>query len=417
MAIGGCTYAYQKLDDPAGLPEARIKVGISVLLDDSIGLVKGKSIALLANQGSVDEKGRTDLALLTTDSRAKKANIRVTELFAAEHGLTGLQDQTNLPSAPTAAIPVFSLYGKETVPPPDSAMAKVDAVVVDLVNVGVRTWTYEGALVYTMRAAARAKKPVIVLDRPNPLTGAIVEGPILDSALANPNDPTVDRPGRAYAIAPIPLRHGMTFAELARYYNEVLGIHADLHVVPMRWWRRELWFDRTGLPFVQPSPNLVSFKSLLLYPGLVSFESTNLSVGRGTLTPFQIIGAPWLKADSVIKVLRHQGVGGVRFTSQSFTPLGPGDGKYDGKEIPGILLEVTDRSALQDNRLTAALLSALHTVHPTEFTVDTLGFDLRFGSPVARQEIWSGADPDAVIDKTYGPAYAFRSRVQRYLLY
>jgi uncharacterized protein YbbC (DUF1343 family) len=268
-----------------------------------------------------------------------------------------------------------------------------------------------------MRAAARAKKPVIVLDRPNPLTGALVEGPILDSALANAEDPTEARPGRAYAMASVPLRHGMTFAELARYYNAVLNIHADLHVVPMRWWRRELWMDRTGLPFVAPSPNLTSFKSVLLYPGLVSFEGTNLSVGRGTLTPFQLIGAPWLNSGAVIKELRRRGVNGVRFREQPFTPMGASDGKYDGKTIPGILLEVTDRTALQTSRLTATLLAALHKVHPKEFEVDTAAFDLRFGSAEARQQIWRGDDPDAVIDRTYGPAYAFRSRVQRYLLY
>jgi uncharacterized protein YbbC (DUF1343 family) len=416
VGLSACTHIYRRIDDPSELPQSKVKLGISVLLDDSIGLIKGKSIALLANRASVDEKGRTDQTLLGTDLRATKAQVRLAALFAPEHGLSATEDVTNLPSS-GGAVPVYSLYADQTVPPPDSALAAVDAVVIDLVDVGTRTWTYEGALVYTMRAAARLKKPVIVLDRPNPITGAVVEGPILDSALANAKDPAPGAPGRAYALYPIPLRHGMTFGELARFYNDMLGLHADLHVIPMRGWRRELWFDRTGLTFVPPSPNLPTLQSVMLYPGLVAFEGTNLSVGRGTATPFQLVGAPWLNPKAVIKALKDQGVNGVRFSEQEFTPAGAGDGKYNGQKIPGIFIQITNRTALQTNRLGAALLSVLHKVHPNDFRVDSAAFDLRFGSPAVRRAILGGENPDAVIDRTFAPAYAFRTAVRQYLLY
>jgi uncharacterized protein YbbC (DUF1343 family) len=293
----------------------------------------------------------------------------------------------------------------------------LDAIVIDLQDVGSRTWTYEGALVYTMRAAARLKKQVIVLDRPNPITGAVVEGPVLDSSLANAADPAPGRPGLAYALYPIPLRHGMTFGELARFYNQVLDIHADLHVVPVSGWRREVWFDRTGLPFVPPSPNLPTFESVKLYPALVAFEATNLSVGRGTDAPFQRIGAPWLNAAQVIKQLKSRPIEGVRFEAETFTPEGASDGKYNGQAIHGIRITVTDRSALQTSRLCAALFSAIYRVHWQQFKIDTLRFDRLFGSPSDRRALMSGKDPDAVIDGEYGPAYAFRQRVKPYLLY
>lgn len=157
-----------------------------------------------------------------------------------------------------------------------------------------------------MRASARVQKPIIVLDRPNPITGYLIEGPVLESSLANPDDPAPGRPGQAFALWPIPLRHGMTIGELALYYNDVLKIHADLHVVPAQGWRRDVWFDLTGLPWVKPSPNMPSLQSAILYPGLVAFESTNLSVGRGMPDAFQRVGAPWLNAAATVAILRDR---------------------------------------------------------------------------------------------------------------
>lgn len=209
----------------------------------------------------------------------------------------------------------------------------------------------------------------------------------------------------------------MTLGELARFYNDELKIGADLHVVPARNWSREVWFDRTGLPFVAPSPNLGSFESEMLYTGLVPFEATNLSVGRGTPEAFQRVGAPWMDAAKVIRLLRDRQVEGVRFTAEDFTPRNPGDGKYNGRLVHGIRIEVTERNSLKTARLCAALLSAIHQAHPSDLTINETRFDRLFGSPSLRVAILRGEDPDAVVDRTYGPAYAFRDRVKKYLLY
>lgn len=415
----GCSVIYHRVDDPSGLPEANVRPGITVLLHDSTELIRGKRVALLTNQAGVDEHGKRDVDLLRTDKRAVAAHVQLVQLFSPEHGLAAAEDRTGIASTTdrVSGLPVISLYGSETVPPPDSSLRSVDVLLVDLQDVGSRTWTYEGAMVYAMRAAARAHKPIVILDRPNPLTGSFVEGPILDSALSNANDPAPGHPGLAWALYPIPLRHGMTMGELARFYNDQLRIGADLHVVPADRWTREVWFDRTGLPFIAPSPNLQSFQAVMLYPGLVSFEATNLSVGRGTIAAFRQIGAPWMDPKRVLVFLKDRPVRGVRFTPVDFTPVAPGDGKYAGQTVHGLGIEVTERAQLQTSRLTAGLLSAIHRAYPSQLTIDSTRFDRLFGSPSARRAILRGADADAVIDSTYGPAYAFRQRVARYLIY
>jgi uncharacterized protein YbbC (DUF1343 family) len=419
LSTAGCSVVYHKLDDPSGLPEANVRPGITVLLNDSIALVAGKRVGLLTNASGVDEHGRSDVKLLMTDKRATRSNVHLVELFSPEHGFATALDRTGIASGIDSAsgLVVISLYTNQTIPPPDTTLRAIDVFVVDLPDVGSRTWTYDGAVVYSMRAAARAHKPIVILDRPNPITGSFVEGPMLDSALSNANDPAPGKPGLAWALYPIPLRHGMTMGELARFYNAELKIGADLHVVPAARWSREVWFDRTGLPFVAPSPSLQSFPAVILYTGLVPFEATNLSVGRGTTEAFRRIGAPWMDPKRVIAALKDRPIRGVRFSPVDFTPVSPGDNKYPGQLVHGIRIEVTERSQLQTSRLAAGLLSAIHKLYPTELTIDSTRFDRLFGSPSARHAILNGADPDAVIDSTYGPAYAFRQRVAKYLIY
>lgn len=414
-----CTVIYHRVDDPSDLAEATVHPGINVLLSDSASLIAGKRLAILTNQSGVDEKGRRDIDLLRTDRRARNVNAHLVTIFSPEHGIAGVEDRPGIASGidKASGLPVISLYGAETMPPPDSAVRAVDMVLIDLQDVGSRTWTYEGAMVYTMRAAARARKPVVILDRPNPITGSDVEGPVLDSSLANPNDPAPGKPGIAWALYPIPLRHGMTMGELARFYNDELKIGADLHVIPARNWSREIWFDRTGLPFVPPSPNLRTLESEMLYTGLVPFEATNVSVGRGTPESFRRIGAPWMDAAKVLAFLKERPVNGVRFIREDFTPRSPGDGKYNGQLVHGLRIEVTERNALKTARLCAALLSAIHRANPSDLTIREARFDRLFGSPAVRVAVLGGEDPDAVIDRTYGPAYAFRDRVKKYLLY
>jgi uncharacterized protein YbbC (DUF1343 family) len=418
LAASGCTVTSGRLDPTYELASEHVRPGISVLLSDSMDLIRGKKIGLLTNQTGINERGDSDIDLLR-DTRAKKANVNLTVLFAPEHGIRGTEDREGLANSvdQKSGLPIISLYGQGTTAPPDSEMQKIDALVFDLQDIGTRTWTYVGAMIYSMRAAKRTNKTIIVLDRPNPITGYYVEGPLLDSALANPEDPTPQRAGQAYALYPVPLRHGMTIGEMALMFNEVLRINADLRVIPMKGWRRELWFDRTGLPWVKPSPNMPTLQSAMLYPGLVAFEGSNLSVGRGTATAFQLIGAPWLKSDAVVRILKDREIHGVRFLAEQFTPVNPGDSKFGGQRNNGIRILVTNRSSVQPSRVGAALLWAINKTSPNDLKLNDRTFDLRFGAPRIREALMRGEDPDAVIDREYRAAYEFREKTRRYLLY
>lgn len=415
---GGCTVTSGRLDPPDELPEATVKPGITVLVNDSIDLVRGKKIGLVTNQTGINEHRESDIDVLR-DTKAKKANVSLTMLFSPEHGIRGTGDTANIANETDrrTGLPIYSLYTSQTVGPPDSLVRQLDAVVLDLQDIGTRTWTYVGTMVYTMRAAQRAGKPIIVLDRPNPITGFFIEGPMLDTSLANAQDPAPGRPGQAYALYPMPLRHGMTMGELALFFNTELGIKANLHVIPMNGWRRELWFDRTDLPWVKPSPNIMDLHSAMLYPGLVAFEGTNLSVGRGTPIAFQIIGAPWLNTKATLSLLKDRELKGVRFAEENFTPQSPGDGKYPGQLLPGIRILVTNRNALQSARVGATLLWAINKTSGAALKINDRSFDLRFGSARVREALLRGDDPDEVIDHEYRDAYAFRERTRRYLLY
>ena len=413
-----CTVTSGRLDPTYELASARVRPGITVLLNDSMELIRNKRIGLLTNQTGIDERGRSDIDLLRNDA-AQKAGVKLVMLFSPEHGIRGTEDRQNLADGvdDRTGLPIISLYGAQTTAPPDSLMEKLDALVFDLQDIGTRTWTYVGAMIYSMRAAKRTGKTIIVLDRPNPLSGFFVEGPMLDSMLANPDDPTPARAGQAYALWPTPLRHGMTMGEMALYFNEVLDIKANLRVVPMRNWRRELWFDRTNLPWVKPSPNMPSLQSAMIYPALVPFEATNLSVGRGTPTAFQLIGAPWLDAEATAKLLRDRDLRGVRFLVEEFTPENPTDSKYGGQRVKGIRILVTNRSSMQPSRVGAALLWAINRVSGDSLTIRDRAFDLRFGSTASRVAILAGEDPDQVIDRELAEVFRFREQTRRYHLY
>jgi uncharacterized protein YbbC (DUF1343 family) len=402
-----------------GFRRGHVRPGIDVLLTDSIGLVRGKRVGLLTNQTGVSRSGESDIDLLTRDGRARRAGVRMVVLFSPEHGIRGTEDREFVESGVDArsGLPVHSLYGAATMGPPDSTLRGIDVLVLDLQDIGTRTWTYVGNLVYSLRAAKRNNVRLVVLDRPAPLTGDHADGPMLDSAVANPEDPTPTRPGLAYALYPFPLRHGMTMGEMARFYNEELRIGADLVVVPMRGWRRDFWFDETGLPWERPSPNLPTLESALVYPSLVGFESSNLSVGRGTPEPFQRFGAPWLDARRTASMLADRNLPGVKFEAERFTPRAPGDNKYSGREIPGVRIVVTDRERVHAGRVGAAILWAVSRTAGDSLRIDAAGFDRRFGSRQAREALLRGEDPDAVIDRTLPEVIAFTARARKYFLY
>jgi uncharacterized protein YbbC (DUF1343 family) len=395
-----------------------VRPGISVLLSDSLHLIRGQAIGLLTNQTGVDEHGESDIELLRSD-RARAAGVRLVTLFSPEHGIRGTEDRTNLAGGidERSGLVVNSLYTSTTIAPPDSTLRGLDALVVDLQDIGTRTWTYVGSMLYTMHAAARHHIPIIVLDRPDPLNGLMMSGPLLNASLANAEETTANRAARAYALYPAPLRHGMTMGELALFFNSVLHVGADLHVVPVAGWHRAQWFDETGLPWVRPSPNLPTLASATIYPALVAFEGTNVSVGRGTPDAFQRFGAPWMLADSVVALLNARQLPGVRFERSDFTPHAPGDGKYAERLIPGVKIVLTDRDRYHAGRTGAAVLWALARTSRDSLVVRASTFDERFGRPGMREALLRGEDPDDVVRRDDAAVEDWRRQVAPFLLY
>jgi len=389
-----------------------------VLLSDSLGLIRGKRIGLLTNQTGIDATGESDIDLLRGPA-ARAASVTLVRLFSPEHGIRGTEDRTQIASEidERSGLPVHSLYTVTAIAPPESLLVDLDALVFDLQDIGTRTWTYVGSMDYALRAAARRHMPIIVLDRPNPITGDHVDGPMLDTALSNAEEYSRQHPAKPYALYPFPLRHGMTMGELALFYNDVLGIHAQLHVIPMQGWRRSMWFDETGLRWVRPSPNLPTLESALIYPSLVPFEGSNVSVGRGTSDAFQRFGASWLDAPRVATLLNGRHLGGVHFIVDPFTPVNPGDNKFAGRRIPGIKIVIDDRNKVQSGRIGAAVLWALVTANRDSLHISPRTFDERFGSTAAREAIMRGADPDSVIDAQRAAVDAFLANARKYRLY
>lgn len=418
MVLAGATACGPRTPRSATASPGAVRPGITVLLDDSLGLIRGKRIALLTNQTGIDAHGESDIELLR-EPRARDAGVRLIRLFSPEHGIRGTEDRTHVESGvdERSGLAVHSLYTETAIAPPDSLLTDLDALVFDLQDVGTRTWTYVGSMIYAMRASARRHLPIIVLDRPNPITGEHVDGPMLDSALANPNEHSASRPAKPYALYPFPLRHGMTMGELALFYNATLHIGAPLHVIPVAGWTRSMWFDETGLPWVRPSPNLPNLTSALIYPALVAFEGSNVSVGRGTGDAFQRFGAPWMDAPRAAALLNGRHTPGVRFVVDSFTPLNPGDNKYGGRRIPGIRIDVTDRNAFRPGHVSAAILSALLQTNRDSLRIREVTFDERFGSSAMRRALVEGADPDAVVDRGQAAVNAFEAATRRFLLY
>jgi uncharacterized protein YbbC (DUF1343 family) len=400
------------------LRQVPVRPGITVLLTDSLGLVRGRRVGLLTNQTGVDEHGVSDIDLLN-GAGARAAGVHLVTLFSPEHGIRGTEDRENLASGidSRTGLTVNSLYTHGTIGPPDSTLKGVDVLVVDLQDIGTRTWTYVGAMLYSLRSAARSHVPIVVLDRPNPLTNFHADGPMLDPALANDRESVPGHPGRAYALYPTPLRHSLTMAELARFFNATLSIGADLHVVPAANWRRELWFDETDLPWVRPSPNLPTIESAIIYPALVAFEASNLSVGRGTADAFQRFGAPWLPADRVASLLNGRRLPGVRFQRSDFTPVAPGDNKFAGRRIAGVKVVLTDRDRYDAGRTGAAILWAVGRTAGDSLVLRATAFDERFGRPAMREALLRGEDPDSVVAGDDEAVAAWLRQVAPYRIY
>ena len=394
-----------------------MRPGISVLMSDSIGLIRNKRIGLITNQTGVDEHGVSDIDLLRNQV-ATAAGVKLVRLYSPEHGIRGTEDREGLSSTvdERSGLWIVSLYENQTSPPPDSTLRDLDAIVIDLQDIGTRTWTYVGVVMYTLQSAARLGKTVIVLDRPNPVSGA-TNGPFLDSALSNPYPPAPGKPGGAYRLYPVPLRHGLTMGEMAKLFNDGMRLGADLRVIPAAGWKRSMWFDQTGLPWVRPSPNLPDLTSATIYPALVPYEGSNMSVGRGTTSAFQRFGAPWLNAPEVVRRLEAMRLPGTQFVVDNFTPRSSPDNKYNDRLIPGVLIKLTNRDAFEAGTVAAAILSVVRATNPDSLRITNTTFDHRFGSSAIREAIMRGEDPLPIMAREKLAAEAFANRMRKYWMY
>lgn len=384
-----------------GQSPRRVRPGIEVFLANVPKTLRGKRVALITNHSAVDRAGTADIDLI-----AKHPDLKLVALLAPEHGIRGdapagakVEDQKD----PKTGITILSLYKSEDHGPTPEMLRDVDVLVYDLQEVGGRTWTYVSTMVLAMEAAKKKGIPFVVLDRPNPIGGEIVEGALLD-----PNFKSF------VGMYPIPARHGMTVGELAVLFNTKYALGAELIVIQALNWRRSQWQDQTSLPWVNPSPNLRSLAALTSYPGSVYFEGTNLTEGRGTDRPFEQIGAPWLDAAAVVKTMNAIRSPGIVFEAITM-PVASIAAKFPGQTIPGIRFDITDRQSYRPVRTMLLLIDAIRRQHPGEFawgkTIDRLT-----GSDKVRLAIDAGRLP-ALLDEWDREAAAFAESRKPVLLY
>ena len=359
-----------------------------------------KKIGLLTNQTGIDAQGRR-----TIDVLKQVPGVSLDVIFSPEHGVAGTLDTTNVGDSkdPVTDIPVSSVYGAtdEARRPSPDILKNLDAVVVDLQDAGARFYTYETTVGYFLEAAAKANVEVIVLDRPNPLTGAIVQGPI--------SDPGHESFTNYFSL---PVRHGMTVGELAKMFNTERNINAKLTVVPMDGWLRGDWYDSTGLTWINPSPNLRNLSQGTLYPGVALVEGANVSVGRGTDTPFELLGAPWIKSRELATYLNARNIAGVRFVPVDFTPS---SSVYSGQACQGVNIVLVDRNTLDAPELGVELASALHKLYPDQFQLEKIK-DLLVNQSVF-DALSQGEDPRRIAQDWQDGLDAFSKLRQTYLLY
>jgi uncharacterized protein YbbC (DUF1343 family) len=372
------------------------RTGIDVLESQNFAPLVGKRVGLITNQTGIDREGRSTIDLL-----AHASNVKLVALFSPEHGIRGVEDSSVSSSTDAATgLPIYSLYG-ETERPTDAMLAGVDVLVFDIQDAGVRFYTYITTMGYTMEAAAAHHLSYYVLDRPDPLGGEIIEGPMLDAARIN-----------FVGYFPMPVRMGMTLGEMARMFNVEKKIGCDLHVISMQGWQRRQWFAVTGLPRVNPSPNLRSLDAGVLYPGLEILQAAGVSVGRGTDAPFERIGAPWIRAGEFAAELNQRAIPGVRFEAERFTPT---TDLFKGVLCQGVHLTTTDRSSLQSMFMGMEIAAVLAKRYPSQF--DPGRMMPLLGNALTIERLKNGDAATAIVAGWKGELDRFRKTRAKYLLY
>src|SRR5205809_1386342 len=376
--------------------DAQVLTGIDVLERDGFKQLNGMRIGLVTNQTGQDRSSRS-----TIDILFKAPNVKLVTLFSPEHGIRGVADEkVSDTKDEQTGLPIYSLYGETRRPKPEQ-LKDLDALVYDIQDVGARFYTYITTLGYVLEEATKAKLPVFVFDRPNPINGIDVEGPLADQDKLS-----------FIAYHPIPVRHGLSVGELARLYNEERHIGADLRVIKMENWRRAMWFDATGLVWINPSPNMRSLTEAALYPGVGLLETTNLSVGRGTDTPFEVIGAPWLDGPRLATYLNARRIPGVRFIPLRFTPK---SSVFKNEECKGINIVVTDRAKFQSVSTGIEIAAALHQLFPTQWKID--GYSRLLVNSDALERLKRGDSPEEIVRSWASALENFRRARMRVLIY
>lgn len=370
--------------------------GVDVLRERNFDLLAGKRVGLITNHTGLALDGTSTIHLLLNSGVC-----RLVALFSPEHGIHGALDAPIASAVDDATgLPLHSLYGD--VKRPTAEMLKgIDVLVFDIQDIGARFYTYITTMAYCMEEAAKAGIPFVVLDRPNPIGGLQIEGPMLEA----------DR-SSFIGYMPLPIRHGMTVGELARYFNSEKNIGLQLHVVEMRGWRRSFRFWDTGQVWINPSPNMRNLFAALLYPGICLFEGTNLSVGRGTDRPFEVIGAPWIDPGRLASALRGAKIPGIRFIPVYFTPTAD---PYRSKRCGGVSLLITDEAKLRPVRMGLHLITILKKLYPNEFKMDRIGAYL--GNASAIRMLEEEQSPSEVLRRDEPFLRKFLAKRQRALIY
>jgi uncharacterized protein YbbC (DUF1343 family) len=375
---------------------ARVQTGLDVLEAQKFAPLRGKHIGLITNHTGVDAQGRSNVDLLSHAS-----SLQFVALFSPEHGLAGRNNEKVASSKdPSTGLPVYSLYG-ETNRPTDEMLKGIDALVFDIQDAGVRFYTYTVTMAYCMEEAAKRNIAFFVLDRPNPMGGEIVEGPMLDPDKTN-----------FVAYFPLPVRYGLTIGELAQLFNAENHIGADLHVVAMKNWHRNYFFESTGMKWIPPSPALRTVKGSILYPGIEILQSPGVSVGRGTQAPFEEFGAPWMNGDEVAAALNERHIPGVHFAAQPFIPV---SGPYSGERCGGVSIRITDRFAVRSMRMGLEIAEILQKMYPKDF--DTAKLVGLVGNADTVQQLQSGVAPEKIVAGWSDALSNFDKVRRKYFLY